>query len=214
MDRIRQLFATFNATRRADPRLVPLMAAVSGGVLVLFLVLAAVTGGWILYPILGVLFALMAALIILGRRAQATALSQIEGRPGAAAAVLQTMRGPWKVTPAIAFNRREDLVHLVVGRPGVVLVAEGSSPARVRQLLAKERRRVMRAAGDVPVTEVIVGDGEGMVSLKQLTLHMARLPRAIKPREVGPLDRKMSALKAQEPPLPKGPMPRAPKKMR
>lgn len=214
MDRIRQLFATFNATRRADPRLVPLMAAVSGGVLVLFLVLAAVTGGWILYPILGVLFALMAALIILGRRAQATALSQIEGRPGAAAAVLQTMRGPWKVTPAIAFNRREDLIHLVVGRPGVVLVAEGSSPARVRQLLAKERRRVMRAAGDVPVTEVIVGDGEGMVSLKQLTLHMARLPRAIKPREVGPLDRKMSALKAQEPPLPKGPMPRAPKKMR
>ncbi len=214
MDRIRQLFATFNATRRADPRLVPLMAAVSGGVLVLFLVLAAVTGGWILYPILGVLFALMAALIILGRRAQATALSQIEGRPGAAAAVLQTMRGPWKVTPAIAFNRREDLIHLVVGRPGVVLVAEGSSPARVRQLLAKERRRVMRAAGDVPVTEVIVGDGEGMVSLKQLALHMARLPRAIKPREVGPLDRKMSALKAQEPPLPKGPMPRAPKKMR
>src|SRR5690606_19229245 len=110
--------------------------------------------------------------------------------------------------------RREDLIHLVVGRPGVVLVAEGSSPARVRQLLAKERRRVMRAAGDVPVTEVIVGDGEGMVSLKQLALHMARLPRAIKPREVGPLDRKMSALKAQEPPLPKGPMPRAPKKMR
>lgn len=215
MERLRQIAATFSATREADPRLVPLLAAWSGGALVVFLVLGAVTGSWILMPLLGVLSALMAALIVLGRRAQSAAIAQMEGQPGAAAAVLQSMRGPWRVTPAIAFNRRQDLVHLVIGRPGVVLVAEGSSSARVKQLLAKERRRVARAAGDVPVTEVVVGGSDDEVPLGKLALHMAKLPRAIKTREIGPLDTKMGALKASEPPLPKGPMPRPPRgKMR
>ena len=46
-------------------------------------------------------------------------------------------------------------------------------------------------------------------------MHMTRLPRALKAKEVGPLHRKLSALKASAPPMPKGPqMRRAPKKYR
>ena len=82
--------------------------------------------------------------------------------PGAAAAVLQSMRGNWTVTPAIAANRNMDVVHRAVGRPGVVLVGEGSAN-RLPSLLAAEKKRVGRVAFDVPVFDFQVGDGKGQV---------------------------------------------------
>lgn len=215
MNQIKQLFATFNVVRRKDPSLVPTMAGAALLPLIALIALGVVLGPlWLWVPV-GILGALLGAAVVLGRKAQAFSLAQIEGQPGAAAAVLQNMRGPWEITPAVAFNRREDLIHLAVGPPGVVLVAEGSSPARLKQLLAKERRRFERAAGEVAVTEVVVGNGEDEVELGRLAVHMARLPRTIKGKEVGPLHRKLSALKASAPPMPKGPqMRRAPKKYR
>ena len=215
MDQIKQLVATFKTVKANDPSLVPTMAgAVAVAVVVVALLAVFVGPLWLWIPV-GILTVLLVAVIVLGRKTQAYGLAAIEGQPGAAAAVLQNMRGAWEVTPAVAFNRREDLVHLVVGRPGVVLVAEGSSPARLRQLLAKERRRFERASGDVQVQEVLVGDGDGEVALGQLAMHMARLPREIKAKDVGPLNRKLSALKASAPPMPKGPqMRKIPKKYR
>jgi hypothetical protein len=35
----------------------------------------------------------------------------VEGQLGAAAAILNNMRGDWRVTPAIGFTRDQDLVH-------------------------------------------------------------------------------------------------------
>lgn len=215
MDQIKQILQTFNATRQHDPSFVPLVAASAGATLLVAVALGVLLGPlWLWLPV-GVVFAILIGLIILGRRAQKASLAAIEGQAGAAAAVLQAMRGAWEVTPAVAFNRREDMVHLAVGRPGVVLVAEGSSNARVRQLLTKERRRFERAAGEVQVTEVVVGPGDGQIELARLALHMAKLPRTMKAKDVGPLNRKLSALKASAPPTPKGPqMRRVPKKYR
>lgn len=214
MQRLRQLAQTFAATRSRDPGLVPAIAAWSGGILAVIVVLGIVLRRPILFTAFAVLAALLAALVILGRRAERAALVQLEGQPGAAAAVLQSMRGPWIVTPAIAFNRRQDLVHLVVGRPGAVLVAEGGTSARTQQILQGAKRKVARAAGEVPVHEVVVGDGDGEVPLGRLALTLARLPRTLKPKEVGPLSRKLQAVTAAEPPLPKGPMPRVSRKYR
>ncbi|HUG87111.1 MAG TPA: DUF4191 domain-containing protein [Euzebya sp.] len=215
MNQIKQLFATFNVVRRQDSSLVPTMAGAALLPLIALIALGVLLGPlWLWIPV-GILGALLGAAVVLGRKAQAFSLAQIEGQPGAAAAVLQNMRGPWEISPAVAFNRREDLIHLAVGPPGVVLVAEGASPARLKQLLAKERRRFERAAGEITVTEVMVGNGEDEVELGRLAVHMARLPRVIKGKEVGPLNRKLSALKASAPPMPKGPqMRRAPKKYR
>lgn len=215
MDQIKQIIATFNVTRQHDPSVVPMMALGVGGTLLVSLVLAFTLGPWWLWIPLGILATLAVGMIILGRKAQSASIAAIEGQAGAAAAVLQSMRGPWEVTPGVAFNRREDMIHLAVGRAGVVLVAEGTSTARVKQLLAKERKRFERAAGEVPVTEVIVGDGEDQVELSRLASHMARLKPIMKAKEIGPLARKLSALKASAPPMPKGPqMRRAPKKYR
>lgn len=215
MNQIKQIFQTFSLVRQHDPSVVPLTAAAVGGTLAIFIALAVAIGPWWLWLLLGILTAVPVFLIVLGRKAQAASIAQIEGQVGAAAAVLQQMRGAWEISPAVAFNNKQDMVHLAVGTPGVVLVAEGSSAARVKSLLAKERRRFERAAGEIAVTEVVVGDGDGEVELGKLALHMAKLPREIKAKEVGPLARKLSALKASAPPMPKGPQHRrVPKKYR
>lgn len=215
MNQIKQLVATFKVVRGNDPSLVPTMAAAVGVILLVFGLLAVFVGPAWLFVLLGIVIAVLVAAVVLGRKAQAYQLASIEGQPGAAAAVLQNMRGAWEVTPAVAFNRRQDMIHLAVGTPGVVLVAEGSSPARLKQLMAKERRRFDRAAGDVEVSEVFVGTGQDQVELQKLATHMAKLPRSIKAKEVGPLHRRLEALKASAPPTPKGPqMRRAPKKYR
>lgn len=204
--RLSTMGAAFKATREADSRFLPLVLGIPMAVLAVCVLVGALTGALWIGVGAGVMLALSAALIVFGRLASATQLRAIEGQPGAAAAVLQTMRGAWIVTPAAAFTRKQDFVHRVVGRPGVVLVGEGS-PARVAQMLKQEHRKVARAAGEVPVHEVSVGNREGQVPLSKLHTHVARLPRSMKARQVGPLDTRLAALGSQDMPLPKGPLP-------
>ena len=116
---------------------------------------------------LGVLLGLLAAMILFGRFAQSAQYSAIEGQPGAAAAVLQSMRGNWTVTPAIAANRNMDVVHRAVGKPGVVLVGEGS-PTRLASLLAAEKKRVARVAYEVPIYRVPGRQRGGQVPIRKL----------------------------------------------
>ena len=56
----------------------------------------------------------------------------MEGQPGAAAAALRMLRRGWKTDPAIAFTKQQDVVHRVVGPPGIVLIGEGN-PNRLRR---------------------------------------------------------------------------------
>lgn len=205
-ERFRQLRQAFTTTRQQDPRLIPLLIAIPLALIVLGGVVGTVVGMTAAGAGVGALLGLLAGIAVFTKRMQKAAIASIEGQPGAAAAVLESMRGPWEVTPAVAATRKQAFVHRVIGRPGVVLVGEGS-PNRVSGLLKQERRRVARAVGDVPIHEVVVGDGEHQVPLRKLQSHLMRLPRAIKPRQVGPLNTKLSALGGQEMPIPKGPMP-------
>lgn len=204
--RLGQIRLAFQQTRAHDPRLIPYMAlAALFGLLLPFALLA-----WLNAPVLGLIAGLLtaptSALAVLGIRGQKAAIAQIEGQPGAALAVLQQLRGAWKVTPAVAFSGKQDLVHRVVGRPGVILVGEGRR-ARVRALLRQEQRKTARITGEVPVHEVSVGGADDQVELSSLRLHVMRLPRAIKAKEIGALERRLQALGGQELPLPKGPLP-------
>jgi hypothetical protein len=150
----------------------------------------------------GLLFGLLGALLVFNRRATKAQLEAIEGQPGAAAAVLQSLRGQWFLTPAVAVNAKQDMVHRVVGRCGVVLVGEGA-PQRVKGLLAKERKRMSRSLGDVTVTTVVVGDREGEVPLRKLQVTLTKLPRELKKGEVPKLERKLKPLD-RDLPIPKG----------
>jgi len=123
----------------------------------------------------------------------------------------QTLRGDWRTTPAVAFNRNMDLVHRVVGRPGVVLIGEGNSPTQLRQLITDQKRRVARVAPETPIYDLIVGDGDGQVSLRRLQREMVKLPRNLSRKDIGAVEARMRALGGTNVPLPKGPMPKSAK---
>lgn len=155
---------------------------------------------------IAILFGLLAALVVFGRRAQRSAYRQVEGQPGAAAWVLEGMRGDWRVSSGVAGTTQLDAVHRVLGRPGVILVAEGS-PGRVRNLLAQEKKKVARIVGDTPIYDIVVGDDEGQIPLQKLSAHVMKLPRNLTPAELNALGRRMSALGAGRMPVPGGPLP-------
>ncbi|MBW3639714.1 MAG: DUF4191 domain-containing protein [Actinobacteria bacterium] len=211
--RLQQIKRAFAVTRQNDPKVLPYLLAAFFGPFLLLLALGFVVGQPIYLGFLGLLVALIVTAFVFGRRVQATAYSQVEGQLGAAAAVLDNMRGDWRVTPAVGFTREQDLLHRVIGLPGVVLVAEGARN-RTRNLVVTEKKRLARWIGDVPVYEVLVGDGEGQVGLRELEKHFLKLPRNIKGKQVNELDRKLKAMGgAGAMPIPKGPMPtRMPRK--
>ena len=205
--RLKTIKTAFVATRKQDPKVLPLVLIAFFGPFLLLLAIGFLVGWEWYLGFLGLLVGLLAATFVFGRRVQATAYSQVEGQIGAAAAVLQNMRGDWRVTPAVGFTREQDLVHRVIGKPGVILVAEGARN-RTKGLVGNEKRRVSRVAGQTPVYDVYVGDGEGEVPLRGLEKHFLKLPHNIKPKIVNELDRKFTAMGGPAVPIPKGPMPR------
>ena len=206
--RIRQLIQAYKLTYARDRQL-PLWMALAfvGAAAVIFLInLLAGIALFIGIPI-AVVFGVLAATFVFGRRAQKAAFNQVEGQPGAAGWVLGNMRGDWRVTQGVQVNAQLDAVHRVLGRPGVVLVGEGA-PHRVKPLLAQEKKRVARVVGDTPIYDVILGDGEGEVPIRRLNNHLVKLPRNLSQAQVNALEKRMAALGGTKAaPLPKGPMP-------
>jgi len=204
--RIKQILMAAGMVRKANPRALPLVALAGVGTMAVLVIVGVLAHQVYLIP-LGVLLGLLVAMILFGRFAQSAQYATIEGQPGAAAAVLQTMRGKWTVTPAIAANRNLDVVHRVVGRPGVVLVGEGST-TRLPSLLAAEKKRVARVAYDIPIYDIQVGDGEGQIPISKLQRQVMKLPRNLRASAVSDLNYRLKALPASLQ-APKGPMPRA-----
>lgn len=161
---------------------------------------------------------LLAGTFWFSRRAMRAAYGQVEGQPGAAAAVIGSLRGGWLVTPGVAVNKNQDIVSRVVGKPGVILVSEGPS-TRVVHLLANERKKTARWLPEVPIYEIQVGVEADQVRIGKLQKELTRLPRSLRPAEVNDIRRRLDALSAREAPvpIPKGPMPKGgkiPKSMR
>ena len=207
--RLKQIALVYKMTKKTDPRIgLILLSVFLVTALVAYGVFYLVPGGWVFDVITAVLFGVLAALVVFGRRAQKSQYAQIEGRAGAAAAVLGQLKRGWKVDPGIAFNRNQDLVHRVVGPPGIVLVGEGN-PNRLKTLLANERRKHERVASETPIYEIVAGDGEGAVPVPKLMRHVSKLGRNIKPAEMTDVLQRLRALDANRSniPIPKGPMP-------
>jgi hypothetical protein len=207
--RLKQIALVYQMTKKTDPRIgLILLGVFVVTALVAFGVFYLVPGGWVFDVITAVLFGVLAALVLFGRRAQKSQYAQIEGRTGAAAAVLSQLKRGWKVDPGIAFNRNQDLVHRVVGPPGIVLVGEGN-PNRLKTLLANERRKHERVASETPIYEIVAGDGEGAVPVPKLMRHVSKLGRNIKPAEMTDVLQRLRALDANRSniPIPKGPVP-------
>ncbi len=212
-ERRSQLWQAFQMQRKEDKKLLPIMI----GVLVLCIAVGVGLGflfGGGLYlvtlSVIGLFLGILIAMFIFSRRVQANVYRQADGTPGAAAWSLQNnLRGKWRITPAIAGTAQLDAVHRVVGRPGVILVAEGA-PSRVIPLLAQEKKRVSRVVGEtVPIYDIVIGNDDKQTPLRKLNSSLMKLPRNISPAQVEALDTKLKALAGRSPQsgLPKGPMP-------
>ena len=204
---VKQLIQTWKMTVPVDPAIKWIVPLTLVGVTGLLLLPGFVLGGfWTVLSATGPAFGLLAAIFVFGRRAEAAAYSQAEGIPGAAGQVLATLRQGWFVEQGIEVNRAQEIVHRVVGRPGVILVVEARPGAAIA---TSARKKTERWVGDVPVHEFFVGTGEGQLKLRQLNRTVVKLKKVLKPAEVLELKRKLDAV-ATSPlaSLPKGPLPK------
>ncbi|MGK5684726.1 DUF4191 domain-containing protein [Actinoplanes sp. URMC 104] len=202
--RLKQIGQVFSFTAKQDKWFVPLLIAAVLIPLALT-VLLVILFGWIYLPI-GILVTLLAAVIVLNLRSNAAMMNAAEGQPGAAASLMENMRGDWRVRPAAASTTQLDMVHVVIGRPGVILLAEGN-PQRVRGLLGQEKRRLSKVIGNAPLYDYVIGSDDGQLPVRKLRTTMMRLPRNLTGKDVNALDKRLAALMAR-PQMPKGAIPK------
>ena len=160
-----------------------------------------VYGGFVTIPV-----AVLAAMFLFTRVAGSAAYANIEGQIGAGASVLMAIRKGWTTTPAVAVNRQQDMVHRSVGRAGIVLTGEGGFA--VRQMIQDEKKKAERFAPGVPITEIIVGDGDGQISIRKLQKHVTKLPKKLSAHQMREVRARLKAVGGLSMPIPKGPMPK------
>lgn len=207
-ERRQQLWQAFQMQRKEDKRLIPYMVGVFAVIVAIFVVLGLAFGNVWLFTPMGVILGLLAAFVLFGRRVQKSVYTKADGQPGAAGWALSNMRGQWRVSQAVAGTSHLDAVHRVIGKPGIILVAEGS-PTRVKSLVAQEKKKAARVVGDTPIYEVYVGNEDGQVQLSKLEKHLNKLPKNIDGKRMDALEGRLAALggRASGPAMPKGPVP-------
>lgn len=192
-NRLKQIVMVGGIIRKKDPKALPIVVGSGLAVIVVFVVVGVLLNLAAFLIPLGVLIGFGLAMTLFGRYAQSAQYAAIEGQPGAAAAIVQSMRGNWTVTPAIAGNRNMDIVHRVVRRPGVILIGEGA-PNGLSSLMSAEKKKISRIAYGVPIIEMQVGEDKGQVPIRQLQRKLMRLPKDLKPGAVTDLNNRLKAL--------------------
>lgn len=204
--RIAQIRQTYRLTKDRDPAIRWILPVTLLGALAVFVVLGLVLGSLLIGIALGLPTATLITMYIFGKRAENAAYASIAGQPGAAVAALNALRKGWFTTPFIEVTKQQDGVHRVVGRPGIILVAEAPA-SRAPELLKMAKAKIQRYASDVPVHEIVCG--EGGVPLVKLNRTIMKLPRSLRPAEVTELRRKLDAVqKGPSLPIPRGPLPK------
>ena len=175
--RVRQIIEAYKRTSELDPELKWWTLAAVVVPIVVLLALGLWLQPWWLWLITGVLFALVAALYVLTWRVKKANFKRYEGQAGSAEVAFQLLnKKKFSYEVGIAATRQMDVVHRVIGAPGIVLVGEGN-PSRTRALLATETKKHEQVAYGVPVTTVLVGKDQGQVPLENLQKHLEKRPR-------------------------------------
>lgn len=177
--------------------------------MLLSVVLAAAThqAAWY-WVLMGVLLAGMLDMILLSWTVRRASYTQIEGMPGAAKAVLDQQGRGWFVEPepAAVNPKTQDVVWRLVGRPGIVLVAEGPT-GRTQRLVQDESKKINRILSTVPLHVVHVGTGEGQTRLIDLNKTLRQLPTKptkLTDAEIAQVSKRLASLGAKGLPIPKG----------
>jgi len=210
--RFKQLWLIFKQTKKADKALVPvllttLILPMAAGITASLLFSGGSLLTLVLYIVTSVMLSILLTLIVLGQRAEKTAYKQISGQAGAVGAVLRSaLRRAWQASEfPVAINpKSQDAVYRAVGKPGVVLIAEGPQ-SRTKKMLEDERRAVQRAVPDIPVHFLYVGPDQSSVPLHKLNKTLKSLKKSLRKAEVLAVSHRLSSLQRSGTlPIPKG----------
>lgn len=207
--RTKQIIETWKQTNTLDPELKWWTLGACVAAIGLVSLLGIWMQPWWLWLIMGVLTAVPAALYVLTWRAKKASYGKYDGQVGAAELAFGELNNKkYTYQMAVAATRQMDVIHRVLGEPGIVLVGEGN-PTRVRALLTTEAKRYEQVAYGVKVTPIIIGKGDGRVALPQLAKHIQKLPKTLQPHQITDVKQRLRALDAVRPkaPIPRGPMP-------
>jgi hypothetical protein len=211
--RLKQVVAVFRQTMKLDKSAIWITLLGFLAPTALAVGFAAITQpgvlGWILYVLLGATIGMMLALIIMSRKAERAAYTSNAGKPGAVTLALQgAFRKGWRgVLEPVAVNPRSlAAVYRIVGRPGIVFIAEGNR-GDAAHLLEAERKRVVRAAQGVPVHAVWVTTDEKATPLHELPKTLNKMKPTLNRKQVSTVYARMIALHNALP-IPKGIDPR------
>ncbi|MFT2816416.1 DUF4191 domain-containing protein [Leifsonia sp. A12D58] len=208
--RLKQMWQVFQMTRRYDSKIVlyMILSFVVPVIIGVALALVFSPGNALtmtLWIIAGVLAGILTMLIVLGRRAEKAAYSQIEGQPGAVGAVLRSsLKRGWvgSEMPVAVNGKTQDAVYRAVGRGGVVLISEGPQ-SRTNRMIEEERRKVTKVLGNVAITVISVGPDEDAVPLHKLAGRLTKIKKTVTKAEVLAMNNRLSSLRTTMP-IPKG----------
>lgn len=209
--RLKQMYQVFQMTRRYDNLaiwflLLAFLLPVLAGVLLGILLSGDNVIGLVLYIIAGLLGGVLAFLIVLGRRAEKAAYSQIAGQPGAVGAVLKSsLRRGWTASemPVTVSPKTQDAVYRAVGRGGVALIGEGPR-SRTQHMLDEQRKAVSRILPNVPINFVYVGPDADSTPLHKLPSKLNSFKTALRKPEVLAVSNRLNSLGKNGLPIPKG----------
>ena len=201
---------SYTISRRTYPWIGWVLLGTAVLLIALAVVLALVTRQAVWYWVLmAVLLALVADMAILSWTVRRASYSQIEGRSGAAKLVLDQVlgRGWYLESEPVYINpKTEDVIWRLVGRPGVVLVAEGPG-GRLQRPIADEQRVLRRILSTVPAHVINVGIDEGQTRLIDLWPTIRKLPTKptkLTDTEISQVSKRLSSLSSKGLPIPKG----------
>ena len=208
-----QMWQAFQLQRKQDKALIPIMLACLVGVALAFFLIGLFWGGQWFMLILGLMFGALLAFWVFTRRLESSMYDRVSDQPGAGGWALENLRNGvgmvWHTKTAVAANREMDVVHRVVGNPGIVLVGEGDMK-RLKPMMVNQKKRLQRVAGQHPIYEMFVGEGEGRTPVKRLQREVMKLPRNLSKDEANALAARVESLDSLAGPaagLPKGPLP-------
>jgi len=210
-NRLVQIWQVLRMTQRQDPKVTWMLLGgflgpLAVGIALAFLLASGQPVFFVLYIIVGVFAGILVAIIILGRRAERAAYSQIEGQAGAVGAVLKSgLRRSWTASemPTHVSPKTQDAVYRAVGRGGIVLFGEGPR-SRTQRMLEDERRKVARIVPNVPISFVYVGPDEDSTPLYKITATLRKLKPALRKTEIYTVNNRLQSLDKNLLAIPKG----------
>lgn len=205
----RQLREVYKFTKEADPATPWKLLAAFVLPLIVFIVIGIFVKPIWLWVIFGISGGAAAASFMFTRLAKDSAYKRHRGQPGSAeVAFVDLPKKKWTITPTYTATKQGEVVHRLVGSPGIVLVGEGEK-GRLKKLLDAETRRHEQVAYGVEVFVIQMGDKDGQVPLEKLAREIKRLPKKLDTVQIEETINRLKALDnlRGQLPIPKGPLP-------